>query len=230
MKWQVPRIWDGGEVWILGGGPSIPRQFEIPEKVIQDVIRGVSLPSAYSPYMSAIYNKHVIGINAAYLIGTWIDWMFFGDNGFFLNNQKGLLDFPGLKISSNPACDRYNWIKYLERDGHHTTGISSHPGKVSWNWNSGAAAISVAANAGAKRIILLGFDMKMNGDQQHWHDWYHKIGNRSKKGMMHLPFDRHLRGFAQIAKDAQQRGIEIINACPESAITQFHKCNVKELL
>jgi hypothetical protein len=48
--------------------------------------------------------------------------------------------------------------------------------------------------------------------------------------MMHLPFDRHLRGFAQIAKDAQQRGIEIINACPESAITQFHKCNVKELL
>ena len=73
MIWSVPRMWEEGDVWILGGGPSVPRQFGIPEKVVQDVINGISPPSVYSPYMKALHDKHVIGINVAYLIGNWID-------------------------------------------------------------------------------------------------------------------------------------------------------------
>ena len=37
-------------------------------------------------------------------------------------------------------------------------------------------------------------------------------------------------GFAQIAKDAKSRGIEILNANPKSAIEEFKKYSVKELL
>lgn len=233
MKWQIPRIWEGGDVWILGGGPSVYKQFEIPNDIIQKVIQGELQPNAYSPFMSAIHNKHVIGINVAYTIGNWIDMVFFGDNSFFLQNQKGLLEFQGLKVSSNPACEKYNWVKYLAKDVKKQSGISDHPGLICWNCNSGSAAISIAANAGAKRIILLGFDMKTNGNNhQHWHDWYHKIGNQSDKAKRKLEatFDRHLRGFDQIAKDAKKRGIEIINANPDSAIIQFRKVPVKELL
>ena len=231
MTWRVPRIWEDGEVWIIGGGPSVTTQFGIPDEVVRSVVNGKS-PSVYSPYMSSIHDKHVIGINVAYLIGDWIDMMFFGDGTFLLNYRDRLAKFPGIKISCHPSVTRYDWIKYLERDTGHVKGISSDPGSVSWNGNSGAAAISIAANTGAKRIILLGFDMKLDKEKnKHWHDIYHQregLLNPNKRQV--LPFARHLIGFPEIAKDAKRRGIEIINACPDSAIDCFKKVAVKDLI
>jgi len=234
MIWQVPKIWEGGDVWIMGGGPSVPVQFGVPESVITDVIKGTSPASVYSQYMNQLHDKHVIGINVAYLLGNWIDIVFFGDVGFFLKHQNQLAEFPGLKVSCHPRADRYDWIKYTPKDKSHSKGISDNPNMVSWNGNSGAAAISIAANAGAKRIILLGFDMKVNGKQeQHWHDIYGKIANKDKRDPrkpQRFPFARHLIGFDQIAKDAKKRGIEILNCCPDSAIKEFPKFTIKELL
>jgi hypothetical protein len=230
MMWNVPRIWEGGEVWIIGGGPSVPKQFGVPDSVIQKVIQGES-PSLYSPYMVGIHKKHVIGINVSYLIGDWVDVAFFGDIGFFLQNQTTLAKFPGLKVCCNPQIEKHKWVKYLARDTRKTRGISDDPHMVCWNHNSGSAAISFAVHAGATRIILLGFDMKVNGhDQQHWHDLYGRIANKNPKKPQHMPFDRHLRGFADIARDAKRLGVEIINASPDSAIQEFPKFSVKELL
>jgi hypothetical protein len=229
MNWKVPRMWEDADVWIIGGGPSIPRQFGIPDKLIQSVIDGSSPPSVYSPYMSFLHDKHVIGINVAYMLGNWVDMVFFGDGNFFLKHKEGLSKYSGLRVSCNPQTSKVDWVKYLTRDPKHPKGISSNPSTVSWNCNSGAAAISVAANAGAKRIILLGFDMKLsNTNNQHWHDVY-KRGVIVGKRMNKLPFGRHLIGFADIAKDAKSRGIEIINACPDSAIEQFRRVSVNEL-
>jgi hypothetical protein len=225
-------MWEDGDVWILGGGPSVTKQFNIPDNVVQSVVEGSSPPSVYSPYMSYLHDKHVIGINVAYLIGDWIDIIFYGDSGFFLKHQVGLATFPGIKVSCHPTAERISWVKYTPRDRKHPRGISDNPRMASWNGNSGAAAISIAANAGAKRIILLGFDMKLSEDKmQHWHNVYgrnHKNPNPRKPH--HLPFDRHLKGFAEIAKDAKRRDIEILNACPDSAIHEFPKYSVKELI
>jgi len=235
MKWQVPRIWEGGDVWILGGGPSVTKQFNIPDNIVHDVMQGITSPTIYSPYMEALHSKHVIGINVAYLIGEWIDMVFFGDNKFFLRHKERLALWPGLKVSCHSGIEKYPWVKYLPRDTTRPRGISSNPKTVSWNANSGASAISVAANAGAKRIILLGFDMTTNvqGDR-HWHTLYKSnpspgVG-RAKNSKKHLPFDTHLRGFPDIARDAKVRRIEIINASPDSAITVFPKCNISDLL
>jgi len=232
MMWRVPRMWDGGDVWIIGGGPSIPKQFGVPDDVIQKVIAGAS-PKIYSSYMSALHDKHVIGINVAYLLGDWIDMVFFGDGGFFMKHSVGLSKFPGLKVSCHPKAEKVKWVKFVGRDGSHSRGISNSPSRVSWNGNSGAAAINVTAHAGAKRIILLGFDMRLSDtNYQHWHDLYgrHKAGYKNKKGKINLPFTRHLRGFPQIASDAKKLGVEIINASPTSMINCFPKYSVNELL
>ena len=232
MTWHVPPIWEEGDVWIIGGGPSIPKQFDVPDKVIQNVVRGSSSPNAYSPYMSALHDKHVIGINVAYQIGDWIDMVFFGDGGFFLKYQERLAKFPKLRVSCSPKTNNVPWVKYLFRDSSHPRGISPNPKSVSWNGNSGAAAVSVAANAGAKRIILLGFDMKVNGSSdQHWHDLYNRsAGKGTEKRAKKMPFHRHLKGFPAIAADAKKRKIEILNASPDSAIECFRKVSVKDLL
>jgi len=234
MIWEVPRMWDEGDVWIIGGGPSLPRQFDVPDEVIRKVLSKSSPPSAYSPYLAPIHNKHVIGINAAFLIGDWIDMVFFGDKAWWLANRERLAEFPGLKVSCHPKFGSAEFIteriKYLARDKQHVKGISSNPCAVSWNSNSGAAAISVAANAGAKRVILLGFDMKLGEDsRQHWHALYGSA-ERKETEPRKLPFHRHLRCFPEVAKDAKRRGIEILNASPESVIECFRKITVKELL
>jgi hypothetical protein len=223
-------MWEGGDVWIIGGGPSISKQFGIPDEVIQSVLQGTSPLSVYSTYMSSIHDKHVIGINVAYMLGDWVDIIFFGDTGFFLQHQKGLANFPNLRVSSTPHTDNIEWIKYVAKDSTHSRGISPNPKMISWNGNSGAAAISLAVHTGAKRIVLLGFDMKLNGNNdQHWHNIYGKAHLDETK-MRKLPFDRHLRGFPVIAQDAKQMGVEILNANPDSAINDFPKFSVKELL
>jgi len=232
MNWTAPKLWEGEEVWILGGGPSLTKQFNIPDELVQKVIQGLAKPSDYSPYMEKLHNKHVIGINVSYLIGDWIDLIFFGDGGFFLAHMNGLAAFPGLKCSCHPQVVGYNWVKYLAKDTKRIRGISPNPKMVSWNGNSGAAAISVAANMGAKRIVLVGFDMKLNEtNNQHWHNLYGRLNApRNPRKPFQLPFNRHLQGFPQIDKDAKSRGIEIINASPDSAIKEFPKFNVKDLL
>jgi len=226
-------MWDGGDVWIIGGGPSVAEQFNIPAEVVQSVFSGAEPLSAYSPYMKAIHDKHVIAINVAFRIGDWIDMVFFGDGGFYLANKVALAKFPGLKVSCHSHVCKDNWVKFLARDGKKPRGISSTPYLVSWNGNSGAAAVSVAVHAGAKRVILLGFDMKLNNsNQQHYHNAYGRgiINIQDPHKRRKLPFDRHLRGFPIIAQDAGRMGIEIINASPESVISCFRKMTVKEII
>ena len=233
MSWQVPRMWEGGDVWIIGGGPSVFTQFNIPEKVVNKVLDGSSPPSVYSPYMEYLHDKHVIGVNMAYHIGSWMDIILFGDNGFFLREQQGLAAYPGLKVSCAPAARSESWVKYVERDLQHPKGISAHPRMVSWNGNTGGAAISLAAHTGAKRIMLLGFDMKLNKNKiQHWHDLYKKgpLLKQDQRRARKLPFDRHLSGFPVIATDAKTMRIEILNICPDSDIMCFPKYSLKELM
>ena len=240
MTWAVPKIWDGGECWIIGGGSSIPEQFGVPEELIKKVLDkdDPTSPSVYSPYMSAIHDHHVIGINAAYLIGDWIDIIFFGDNRFFLAHREGLSKHPGLKVTCNAKSARYQGVHHLGRCHQHPKGITGSRKHVSWNNNSGAAAISMAVHLGVRRIVLLGFDMQIGEFGQHWHNVYRGMYPRRAHGKgkgaimvpKKLPFDRHLRGFPMIARDAKRLGVKIVNASPDSAIEQFPKYTVQELL
>lgn len=210
----------------------MPRQFGVPEDVIQSVISREKRPSAYSEYLAPIHGKHVIGVNNAYQIGNWIDAVFFGDCSWYLVHRLALAKFPGLKIT---CCNRFSskrkeaseGIKYLAKDSGHRYGVSSDRSKVSWNANSGAAAINLAVHFGVKRIILLGFDMNLDADKKsHWHGSHKKVGEKKKPP----PFARHLKGFPVIAKDAKTMGVEIINANPKSAIKEFLKKPLGKLL
>ena len=232
MNWAVPKIWSGGDVWIIGGGASITKEFEIPDEVVLDVLNGKQPMSAYSPYMKFLHDKHVIAVNAAFMIGEWMDMVFFGDSKFFLKFKNQLYAYPKLKVSCAPSSQQCPWVKYLSRDKRKPRGLSENRETVSWNYNSGSAAINVAANAGAKRIFLLGFDMKLNerGDQ-HFHSMYKSkrtAANPAKR--KNLRFFQHLKSFPEISRDAERRGIEIYNVCPDSEIQQFPRITLKQAI
>jgi len=234
-QWVVPRLWDGGTCWIIGGGLSAPRQFGVSEETIMQVVNRKVSPSVYSDYFALIHNERVIGVNNAYQIGVWIDAVFFGDCTWYKVHRRKLIDWPGIKAT---CCNRFankrkheaEGIKYLAKYTGKKHGISDDPRKVCWNSNSGAAAISLAVLLGVKRIILLGFDMQLSeaGDKKisHWHGSHQRLDEKQKSP----PFKRHLKGFPAIKKDADRMGIEILNASPDSGIKEFSKVTVDELL
>ena len=232
MNWKAPKIWDGGECWIIGGGPSIWDQFHIPSEVVENVLCGKYQYSALSPYLSCIHDAHVIGVNNAYLLGTWVDFMFFGDCGYYLAHKTRLDAFPGIKVT---CCPRFAsrtkaaeaQVKYLAKDRDKPKGISNSSYKVSWNSNSGAAAISMAVHFGVKRILLLGFDMCLSKGYSHWHGHHGIPGTKRKTSP---PFKRHLMGFPQIAADAKALHVEILNMNPNSEIDCFPRWSVDQLV
>lgn len=231
MAWNIPKIWDGGECWILGGGPSLTEQFDIPRHVISEVISGKLPPNAYSPYMSAIHDKHVIGVNGAFRIGNWIDIVTFGDPSWFLENRQRLRSFPKIKVGFCDVAESRRYIndevKYVPRYGAKISGITEKKNLICWNKNTGFASINLAYHLGAKRIILVGFDMDVDSlGRQHWHSFYRRNAAPPKKS----PFPRHLKHAPAVKQDADRLGIKIINASPNSKITVFEKSTVKEIL
>ena len=235
MIWKVPKLWENGRCFIIGGGTSMPKQFNVPDELIQQVCKEKQSPSAYSPYMKSIRNEHIIGINDAYRLGNWVDILFFGDYQWYLSNRSALSKWTGLTVTCaenfvNKPKEAMEGVKCLARDKNHKYGISLDSTKVSWNGNSGAAAISLAVHLGVKSIYLLGFDMCLVDNKSHWHN-IPKSTHPVRKNVSHLPpFDKHLIGFPQIAKDAKQMGVDIINLSPISKIEQFPKMQLKDVI
>lgn len=236
IPWKIPRMWEGGECWIIGGGPSMPHQFGVPEDVISAVLHKEQPLSAYSPYLSPIHNKHVIGINVAFLLGSWIDITFFGDAGFYFANKQEMDSLTKLKVSCNPNLPKkdpadLDDIKYVPVDNRHQRGITTRERCVSWNLNSGAAAIGLAYHLGVKRVYLLGYDMELSeAGLQHWHSHYIKKKVLELKPLQKTPFRRHLPCFKQVANDAHRLGLEIINVNPVSKIEVFKRVKLSDVL
>ena len=224
--WKIPRMWEGGQCIIIGGGPSLTDQFDIPKEVVAKVYKQGASPEIYSPYLSSIHDQHIIGVNMSYKLGPWVDCMFFGDASFMTKNRNELFKYKGLRITCNQRPMLHNsYLKIVMRNNRKKQGISFEPNLISWNGNSGAAAINLAVHFGVKRILLLGFDMSLDEKQnQHWHKFY----NTSLKSV-DITFKRHGMSFPVIAKDLEGK-VEVINCSLDSKISCFPKGNIKDYL
>lgn len=197
MKWSAPRIWPNSTVYILGGGPGL-----------------------LDNDLSSIHGQRCIGVNNSTFLGDWVDVCWFGDLKWWGWHKERLKSYTGLIITCNTRMKKWSKMKVLLRGK--VAGIDTRPSHVSWNRSSGASAINLAYHFGAKRIILLGFDMRRIDGKKNWHD--------DHKEKIHDPFIRHLKSFSQIKKDAEHLGLEIINATPGSAINQFPIMTLKDAM
>ena len=239
IPWVVPRLWEGSDCWIIGGGTSMPRQFGIPENVITAVMRGEQPPSAYTSYLAPLHDKHVIGINNAYMLGEWLSCVFFGDYNWYVTHQLPLAEWQGLKVScaAKFGVMRYEGVKWLPKNEKKFGGISEDPGKVCWNGNSGVAAFSLAYNLGVRRILLLGFDMKLDSNNvSHWHGSHTKDATTGLTVVGANPmrrasaFYRHTKYMPDVAADAKRLKLEILNVNPDSDIEEFPKIKLNQVL
>lgn len=88
--------------------------------------------------------------------------------------------------------------------------------------NSGAGAISAAVHAGAKRVILLGYDCQKTGGKSHWHGDHPKhLGNAGRIDSWHDAFLKLKNDF---------KDVEIVNATRETALECFNKIDLEVAL
>jgi hypothetical protein len=230
-KWFVPRMWADGEAWILGGGTSLPRQLGVPEATIQAVMnKELSFIEAYDPYMEPLKDRRVIGTNIAFLFGSWVNVLYFPDKAFYRENKKRMHDFKNLKITDTgnlPVQEKHLQINIKRLRRCNQFGLSKEQNVLRWNCNAGAGAINLAYLFGVKRVCLLGFDMKADTTEKtHWHSGernYHVVTPDST-------FKRFMKRFPMIAQDAKKLGMEILNVNPDSAIEDFPKVKLSEVL
>lgn len=95
--------------------------------------------------------------------------------------------------------------------------------------NSGAQAINLATLAGARRLILIGFDMckgEVDGkpDQVHWHGDHPRPLNNAPS------FERFIEGMGKMAADLHADGIEVVNCSAKSALPYWPKRSLEDAL
>ena len=86
--------------------------------------------------------------------------------------------------------------------------------------NSGASCISMAAQGGAKKIILLGFDCQHTNGKSHWHGDH--PAHLANAGLI----DRWMEKYAEMKSEISG----IINASRETALTVFPRQSLESLL
>lgn len=194
QAWTVPRLWEGKTVAVLASGPSMCKS------VIDDV---------FASGMPAIV------INNTYQLAPWADMLYAADAAWW-HAHPDAADFQGLRVT---VQDVFHALK-LRCSG--PTGFDPHPGAVRSGGHSGHQAVHIAMHAGARRIILCGFDMHGT----HWHGEHPEPLRNTAQGT----YGRWCEAFAELAQAATELGIEIVNATPGSALACFPAVSLSEAL
>lgn len=200
MNWPPEQIWQGEDVFILGGGPSV----------------------SHFP-LTRLIDPKVIGCNNAYLFGeSIVDVLVFGDKPWwdYHEGRPVFRSFTNPIFSNAPKLEDESRIIWTPRETH---GFHKHA--LGWNGNTGSSAINLALIMGASRVFLVGFDMKSSEEgESNWHEntldaptdvHYNRYQAEIKDSMSML--------------HANWPGVDVINLNPDSAMEIFPRCSWEEI-
>lgn len=189
--------WVGATVVIIASGPSLSvRQCE-----------------AVLAWSAAVQDKsrRVIVVNTSFRRAPWADAVYGCDGRWWAKyfdevEQTCTGTFWTQEVIKN---EKVNYIK-----SQPATGLNKQIGVINQGENSGYQAVGLAYQAGAKRIILLGFDMNERGGS-HWH------GDHPKELNAKPQFASWIKHFESMAKDLKAAGVEVVNCTPGTSLRCF---------
>lgn len=225
---EVVREWEDATVAILAGGPSFG--FDQASRIIVGQARGL----------------RVIAVNDAYLLVPHADVCYFADSEWWAWQTKGIRR-SALGLSADEVRARFAAFKgekcsirwsgmnvedeavHILRNKHgehvHGDGISLDPTCLVSGKNSGFQAINLAILAGAKRILLLGFDGKPDeSGRNHW------FGENPRAVRWDQFYENMRRAFSAAEREIEAAGVSVINCNPASRIDSFPKMTLEAAL
>lgn len=112
-----------------------------------------------------------------------------------------------------------NWIRFERKPG-----LSRDPSVIRIGGpvgNSGAQAINLAYLWGARRLVLVGFDMGAQG---------HFFGDHPKALRTVSPWKTMIAGMSAMASELHAAGVEVLNCSPLTAIRYWPVARLKDAL
>lgn len=204
MYWTVPREWEGQTAILWGGGPSVK-----PEQVALAKERG--------------WRRLAIN-DAGLVLDPEADAMCWGDSTWFQWNAKELGLYKGpYRVTWRAMPDGLTSLPF------HTLRHPPMPPALSFDQvsircnNSGHGALNLAISFGAKRILLIGFEMKPVGGKAHWHR-RHQVSCGPSQYV-----DHYAPAMAKAAKQLEGTGIEVINCTPDTFLKCFPKGKLEDI-
>lgn len=152
-----------------------------------------------------------IAVNESWRLCPWTSAIY-GCDGAWWRKNDGVKSFGGLKVTQEAEASRQFDLALVKLvrgfDAFRSDGVSIGDGG-----NGGFQALNLAINWGAKRILLVGYDMSLaNGE--HWH-------GRHPQGLNN-PKEHNIRRWLS-ARWSTPEGVEIINCNPNSALNAYPK-------
>jgi hypothetical protein len=162
----------------------------------------------------------LIVVNATFKIAPWADVLYAADHRFWETYRRAIFNtFEGEMWSvSEQSREKYGvyWIRHGRGQG-----FCAEPDTINGGGHSGFQAVHLAATFGAKRIILLGFDLQRTDGKLHWHG-KHEGGLPNGNG-----FAGWIRSMGYLGKDLAARGVEIINCSRKTALRCFPRVELE---
>jgi hypothetical protein len=202
--WYVPDLWPASTVAILGGGPSLSAE-----------------------QVSRLHSRvRVIAINDAYRLAPSADLLYFCDDRWYEWHREHLKSWRGLMARlESPKHDFGDpGIRVLKNYGDR--GFTPVRDGLMTGSNSGYQALQLAVLLGARRVLLLGYDMRADGARTHWFG-DHPEPFRTAPGIY---ASLMLPRFATLVEPLGQRGVDVINCTPGSALDVFPRATLESVL
>lgn len=150
----------------------------------------------------------VIVANTTFRAAPWADALYAMDRRWWIAYGPELRSFKGRMFSPLPITERGIDVTHLEGFKHFS--------------NTGAGAIALAMERGARVVYLLGYDGKRSSSgRSHWHDDHPKPLSNAFSILRWGNF------FTQVARYARQRGVVVMNCSRDTAYTCFPRVDLE---
>ena len=172
--------------------------------------------------------KKVIAINKSLYSCPFAKVLWFSDEKFYWTNQRSIDEHPApFKCTAYPSVYEraYPNHLYAYRFDSMRGFNDSDPTAINHGNNSGYSAICFAVKAGAKKIVLWGYDFKYDEEgHSHWHDGYGIERDASYLTKKLLPC------FDTLYSPLLCKRVEVFNANPDSNLKVWPRITQEEAL
>lgn len=211
--------WRGRTAIIIASGPGLTEeQVEFTADSTSRMLRYV--PGR--PVQEQMWHPdcfRIIAVNSTFELAPWADVTYAGDLQWWKKYHKEVPASMQRWTCDHQAEHHYkiNRVKGVNRPG---LGLNVlHTGG-----NSGYQAINLAFLFGCRRILLLGFTMRVIDGRKHWHP-----DHPAPLTQVVLP-DEWRHKFTKMADDLKAFGCTVVNCDPLSALTCFPMSTIEEEL
>lgn len=209
--WKVPLMWKGKTVAILASGPSLIQ-------CLPSLLQRLGDVPAVAVNSTGVPTRDDYG-RAIPAAAPWADMLYAADSSWWSYYAQDALKFNGLKVTASENA--FKDTLYLRPTG--PTGYDPTPGTIRTGGNSAYQAMHIAAQAGAKRIILCGVDLHSKSGMHH--HGHHPSPLRNPGESEFVAMAKRFATFPH-----KELGIEVLNASPHSTLSCFPKVEIEEAL